>query len=179
MPKKIFIVSSTPRANGNSDILAEEFARGAREAGHSVDKVNIRDMELQFCIGCLDCQKTGKCVLRDGMNELYGRIKNADILVFATPIYFYEMSGQLKTFLDRLNPLYPKRNKFSAVYLLIAAAEDEESAADGAIKGVQGWIDCFDGVRLAETVKGVGAGEAGAIRDTSAPTAAYEAGKRV
>lgn len=177
--KKVFIVSSTPRNGGNSDILAEEFARGAKDAGHSVEKVNLRDTDLKFCIGCLACQTREACVLKDGMNELYPRIQSADVLVFATPVYFYEMSGQLKTFLDRLNPLFPRENAFREIYLIAAAADAEESAMNGAVYGLQGWIDCFDGVRLAGVVRGTGVTEAGEVRGTASCKEAYQMGKCV
>ena len=80
MSKKIYIVSSTPRKNGNSQILADEFARGAKEAGHTVISINIRELNLQFCIGCLYCQSHDKCVLNDSMNSLYSDIQSADAL---------------------------------------------------------------------------------------------------
>ena len=179
MNKKVFIVSSTPRKNGNSEMLAEEFARGASEAGNTVEIVFVRDIKPEFCIGCLYCQTHDKCVLKDGMNELYSRVQNADVLVFATPIYYYEMSGQLKTFLDRLNPLYPRKNAFKDVYLLATAAEDSDSAMDGAAKGVQGWIDCFDGVRLAGVVRGTGVTGVGEILNKPAMQQAYRMGKEV
>ena len=100
-------------------------------------------------------------------------------MVFATPVYYYEMSGQLKTFLDRMNPLYGRDNRFREVYLLASAADTEASAMDGAAKGVQGWIDCFDGVVLKGVVRGTGAEKAGDIRATNAVKAAYEMGKAV
>ncbi len=174
---RVFIVSSTPRKSGNSEILAEEFARGAREAGHEVEKIELRNRELKFCIGCLSCLKTGKCVLDDTINELLPRVRRADVLVFATPIYYYGLSGQLKTFLDRMNALYGKENSFKRVYLLASAADTEESAFDGAIKGIQGWIDCFEGVRLAGVIKGAGVESAGEIRNTRFPQEAYETGR--
>ena len=177
MNKKVYIVSSTPRKNGNSEILANEFARGAEEAGNSVTRINIRDINLKFCIGCLYCQSHEKCVLNDEMNALYAEVQSADVLVFATPIYYYEMSGQLKTFLDRLNPLYPRKNNFKDVYLLATAADEEDSAMDGAVKGIQGWIDCFNGVRLAGVIRGTNAGDIGTVALTSAPKKAYEMGK--
>ncbi len=179
MSKKVFIVSSTPRKNGNSDILAEEFARGAAEAGHLVRKVNLREIELRFCIGCLYCQSHDGCALRDGVNPLLSEVQASDVLVFATPIYYYEMCGQLKTFLDRMNPLYPRENRFRDVYLLASAAEDEPSAMDGAVMGVQGWIDCFDGVRLAGVVRATGVNAAGEVRNTDAVKEAYQMGKSI
>ena len=179
MNKKVYIVSSTPRKSGNSEILANEFARGAEEAGNTVKKINVRDLNLQFCSGCLYCQSHDKCVLSDGMNNLYNDIQTSDVLVFATPIYYYEMSGQLKTFLDRLNPLYPRENSFKDVYLLATAADSDDAAMDGAIKGMQGWIDCFDGVRLAGVVKGTSADGIGTVKQTAAPQTAYEMGKAI
>lgn len=179
MNKKVVIVSSTFRKNGNSDVLAEEFARGAKDTSNEVAKINIRDINLQFCIGCLSCNKTAKCVLKDSMNELYDTFQNADILVFATPIYYYAVSGQLKTFLDRLNPLYVRNNKFKEVYLLATAAENEKSAMDGAIKDIQGWVDCFDGVKFSGVVYGIGVNSVGEINNTNAPEEAYKMGKSI
>lgn len=175
----ITIISSSPRKNGNSDVLAQEFARGARKAGHTVDKIDVREIDLKFCIGCLVCQRTGKCVLRDDIDAILPRVQNADALVFATPIYYYGMSGQLKTFLDRMNPLFGQKNRFKRVYLLTAAADGDESAADGAITGLQGWIDCFDGVTLAGVVRGTGVADVGEIASTDAPKKAYRLGKSV
>ncbi len=177
--KNIVIVNSTYRRGGNSEILAEQFKKGAEQSGNTVSTINLREMEPKFCIGCLSCQKTGKCVLKDGINELLPIVRNADVLVFATPVYYYSVSGQLKTFLDRLNPLYGRDIKFRQVYLLTTAADTEKCAMDGAIKSVQGWIDCFDGVELFGVVYGVGAEGIGAVRNTDAFTEAYEMGKSI
>lgn len=179
MSKKIFIVSATPRKGGNSDILAEEFAKGARNAGHYVDKVNVKDIDLRFCTGCLACQRTcdARCVVNDGMNALYDRVRAADVLAFATPVYYYGMSGQLKTFLDRLNPLFPLKNSFGKVYLIATAADTDASATDGAVTGLQGWLDCFEGVELAGVVKGLGMENVGEAEGNAACRRAYDLGK--
>lgn len=174
--KKIIIVSSTPRKGGNSEILATAFADGAIKAGNEVETVVVRDVGLRFCVGCLYCQSHDKCLINDGMNDLYDKFQNADVLVFATPIYYYSVSGQLKTFLDRLNPLYPRDNKFKEVYLLATAAEEEESAMDGAVSDIQGWIDCFDGVELKGVLRGIGVTDKGDVMDTDFPQKAYEMG---
>lgn len=179
MSKNVVIISSSPRKGGNSDTMADEFLRGAVEAGNTVEKINIRDMELKFCIGCLSCQRTGKCVLRDDMNALYDTVQNADILVFATPVYYYGMTGQLKTFLDRLNPLFSKDNSFKDIYVLMSAAEDEDSAMDGTINGVQCWIDCFSGVAIKEVLRGIGLTDPRDIDKTDFKRQAYEMGKTV
>ena len=107
MSKNILIISTSPRRGGNSETLADEFMRGANDAGHQVEKVCLYDKSINFCKGCLACQTTMQCVIKDDISTIVERMKNFDVLVFATPIYFYEMSGQMKTFLDRTNPLYP------------------------------------------------------------------------
>lgn len=179
MNKNVVIISSSPRKGGNSDTMANEFLKGTVEAGNTAVKINIRDMELKFCIGCLSCQRTGKCVLNDGMNELYDTVQQADVLVFATPVYYYGMTGQLKTFLDRLNPLFSKDNSFKDVYLLMSAAEEEMSAMDGTINGAQCWIDCFDGVTIKDVLRGIGLTDPRDIDNTDFKRLAYEMGKNV
>lgn len=175
--KNIVIVNSTFRKGGNSEALASQFEKGALEAGNAVTKVNLRDLGLKFCIGCLSCLKTGKCVQQDGVNDLLPVIKKADVLVLASPVYYYCVSGQLKTFLDRLNPLFGQELALQDVYLLLTSAEEEKSAMDGAIKAVEGWVECFEGVRLAGVVYGTGADGKGTVQATKAYSEAYELGK--
>jgi len=177
--KKIIVVTSSPRKDGNSETLAKKFAEGAKAAGNEVKFIAVRDVNLKFCTGCMFCQSHGKCVLGDGMNELYGDFENADVLAFATPVYYYAVSGQLKTFLDRLNPLYPRANKFKEVYLLATSAEADDAAMNGCVSDVQGWIDCFEGVHLAGVLRGTGVNEKGEINGTAFPDEAYRMGKTV
>lgn len=117
---------------------------GAREAGHDVDTIRLADKAIGFCRGCLACQRTRRCVIHDDADAIAQRMKDADVLVFATPIYFYAVCGQLKTLLDRTNPLFPSDYAFRDVYLLATAADGDERAVDGAVKEIQGWIDCFE-----------------------------------
>ena len=177
--KNVIIISSSLRAGSNSRILADRFAAGAADASNNVKIIDLKKLKPEFCIGCLACQKTGKCVLNDGINDILQEISSADVLCFATPVYYYSVCGQLKTFLDRLNPLFGKDNKFKDVYLLATAADEENSAVDTTIACIQGWIDCFEGVSLSGVIYGVGADEAGAVLSTPAPDKAYAAGKSV
>lgn len=179
MMKKVVIVTSSPRKGGNSETLARRFAEGAEAAGNHVRLIAVRDVKLQFCTGCLWCQSHDKCVLGDGMNDLYADFEQADVLVFATPVYYYSVSGQLKTFLDRLNPLFPRGNRFRDVYLLATAADGDEREMNGAVSDVQGWIDCFDGVRLAGVLRAVGVTDKGEIADTDYPKQAFAMGQGV
>lgn len=158
---KVLVITTSLRARSNSDRLAEELIRGAADAGHDVDRISLKGKEIRFCIGCLACQKTQKCVLKDDAAEIAEKVKNVDTLVFATPIYYYEMSGQMKTLLDRLNPLYPSDYRFRKVYILTTAAEDEESAPEKAVSGLQGWVDCFEKAELAGSLFCGGISDAG------------------
>lgn len=179
MGKSVLILSTSPRKGGNSDTLAEAFASGAAEAGNQVEKIELYNKAIGFCQGCLACQKTRRCVIHDDADMIAQKMLTADVLVFATPIYFYEMCGQMKTLLDRSNPLYPADYAFRDVYLLATAADEEPSAMDGAVKGLKGWLACFEKARLAGTVFGGGADAAGAIQGSPALREAYEMGIKV
>lgn len=179
MSKQILVISTSPRKGGNSDMLAEELIRGAREAGNDVEKVTLYDKTIGFCKGCLTCQSTQRCVIHDDAHTIAQKMLNADILVFATPIYYYGMSGQMKTMLDRANPLYSADYRFRDIYLLTAAAEEDEHTPDGAVVGLQGWIDCFEKARLAGTVFAGGVTSVGEIQGHPALKQAYEMGKQM
>ena len=161
MRKKVLILSTSPRKNSNSEALALAFAQGAQAAGHEVEFISLRGKTVTFCRGCFVCQETQRCVIRDDADAICQKALTADVLVFATPIYYYEMSGQLKTLLDRLNPMFPCDYAFTDVYLMTAAAEDESYVPERAVHGVEGWVECFERARLAGTVFMGGVTEAG------------------
>lgn len=140
---KVLVITTSLRAKSNSDRLADEMIRGAKDAGHDVAHISLKNKQIGFCRGCFVCQKTGKCVIKDDAVEIAEKVKDADTLVFVTPIYYYEMSGQMKTLLDRLNPLFPSDYKFRRVYLLATAAEEEAYVPEKALSGLEGWVDCF------------------------------------
>jgi multimeric flavodoxin WrbA len=180
MSKKILIVSTSPRKGSNSDALAEEFAKGAREAGHAVEKISLIGKDIQFCRGCLACQKTKRCVIHDDADAIVQeKMLHADVLVFATPIYYYEMSGQMKTLLDRANPLYPADYAFRDVYLIATAAEDGDEVWSRAASGLEGWVECFPRAHFSGVVFGGNATAAGEIQASPAMQKAYEAGKAI
>lgn len=179
MSKNVLVISTSLRSNSNSDALADAFVKGAEEAGHQVEKVSLRDKSIGFCKGCLVCLKTGKCVIKDDAVLIAQKMHDADVIVFATPIYYYEMSGQMKTMLDRANSLYGSDYRFEDIYLLSSAAEDEEGVDRRAVGGLEGWIDCFERARLAGTVFAGGVDAAGSIASHPALMKAYETGKAV
>ena len=90
MAKKVLIISTSLRGGSNSDILARECERGALEAGKEADYISLKGKDIQYCIGCLSCQNTKKCVLNDDVASIMEKVKNAEVIVFATPIYYYE-----------------------------------------------------------------------------------------
>ena len=179
MSKKVVIVSSSLRKNSNSEALAMAFADGAKAAGHEVEQISLRGKEIKFCQGCLACQKTMQCVLNDEANGIVEKMGQADVLVFATPVYYYGMSGQLKTLLDRANPLFPADYRFREVYLLVTAAEDEAETVTGTRIGVQGWVDCFAKAKLNETIFCGGVTGTGEIVGNAALEKARQAGMQV
>lgn len=179
MNKKVVVISSSPRRNGNSETLAREFAKGATEAGNSVEFIEVRDLDLKFCRGCLYCQSHDGCVIPDSVNGLLSVVQNAEVLVFATPVYYYSVCGQLKTFLDRMNPLFPRENRFKDVYVVATCADGDINAFDGTVKAIEGWVDCFEGVRIAGKILCPDVTDVGDVRGNAALKEAYEAGKNV
>lgn len=177
--KKVLIISTSPRKGGNSDTLAHEFERGAREAGHQVEYVSLADKTINFCRGCLVCVKTHHCVQHDDANAIVEMMHDADVIVWATPIYYYSVGGQMKTMIDRANPLYDTDYRFTETYLLAAAAEDEPYVVEGAKTVVQGWVDCFDRLSLKGIVFAGGITLPSDIKGKKSLSEAYEMGKNL
>ena len=177
--KKVVVISTSMRAGSNSHALAEQFAAGAKAAGNEVDIISLRGKEIKFCIGCLACQKTGACVFKDDVPAIMESVLNADVVCWATPIYYYEMSGQMKTFIDRLNPMFPKDYKFRDIYLLTTASEDEAFVPQRAESGLQGWIDCFGKCSLKAHLFCGGVTETHEIEGNPKLQEAYELGENV
>ncbi len=165
--KKVLVISSSLRAGSNSDMLADAFIEGATAAGHAAEKISLRGKTINFCRGCFACQKTQRCVQRDDADAIARKMLEADVLCFATPIYYYAVSGQLKTMLDRANPLFSSDYAFREVYLLAAAADTEDSALDGARKDLEGWVSCFPKARLAGALLAGGVTNASEIKGRS------------
>lgn len=180
MSKKVLILSTSLRSGSNSDILARECEKGAIDAGHKTELISLKGKEIKFCIGCLTCLNGGNCVLKDDVREIMEKVKEAEVIIYATPIYYYEMSGQMKTLLDRLNPLYSSDYKFRDIYMIATAAEDEESAFEKAYQGLLGWTDCFEKAKLRGIVAGGGISEAQeAGRHMEIMRKAYEMGRNL
>jgi len=177
MSKKVLIVSASPRRGGNSDTLCDEFARGAKESGHEVEKIFFRDKNINYCLGCGVCNTTHKCVQKDDMAEVLEKMLQADVLVFGTPVYFYTMDAQLKTLIDRTVPRYTELK--GQAWLIAALADEGEASMVGTIAAFQGFMDCLDHVEYTGTIVGYGAWNKGDIAGNPALEEAYNAGKNV
>lgn len=178
--RKVLIISTSLRGNSNSDILARECEKGARDAGLDTEYVYLKGKDIKYCIGCLSCQKTGKCVLKDDVTDIMAKAKEAEVIVYATPIYYYEMCGQMKTLLDRFNPLYSGDYNFRDIYMIATAADDGDATFDKAYSGLQGWVDCFNKASLKGKVVAGGVDEAGSVNDfVDIKNKAYELGKNL
>ena len=177
--KKVIVISTSLRNGSNSDMLAEKFVEGAKAAGNNVEKISLVGKNIQFCKGCMGCQKLGRCVIKDDVNDIMGKVLNADVVCWATPIYYYEMSGQMKTLIDRMNGMYEQDYQFRDVYLLTTAAEDEEQTPKRAETGLTGWIDCYPKSHLAGTLFCGGVNDAREIEGNPKLQEAYELGKSI
>jgi multimeric flavodoxin WrbA len=179
MSKHVLVISASPRQGGNSDTLCDEFIRGVQESGNQAEKIFLASRKIGYCIGCGVCNTTHKCVQKDEMAEILDKMVDADVIVLATPVYFYTMDAQMKTLIDRTVPRYTEiQNK--DFYFIVAAADTEQKMMDRTIEGFRGFTqDCLTGAREKGIIYGTGAWQAGEIKGTPAMKQAYEMGRNV
>ena len=177
--KKVIVISTSLRRGSNSDMLADKFVEGAKSVGNEVEKISLVGKEIQFCKGCMGCQKLGRCVIKDDVNDIMEKVLEADVVAWATPIYFYEMSGQMKTLIDRMNAMYEQDYKFRDVYLLTTAAENETETPKRAEIGLTGWIDCYPKSHLAGHLFCGGVNDAREIEGNTKLREAFELGEKI
>ncbi|MBQ4354932.1 MAG: flavodoxin family protein [Clostridia bacterium] len=178
MSKNVLILSGSPRKNGNSDILCDEFARGAAEAGNNVEKIRVAEKNIGFCRACYACRGTGVCAIKDDMAEVLQKRIEADVLVLASPVYFYSIDAQLKALIDRTVArwLDVKNKEF---YYIVTAADSGKEAAETTLACFRGYADCVDGAIEKGVIYGMGVYEKGKVNDTKAMKEAYEMGRTV
>lgn len=177
MSKKILILSGSPRREGNSDLLCDEFARGAREAGHEVEKIRVAEKNIGYCRACYACRESGKCVIKDDMAEVLQKMIDADVIVLASPVYFYSIDAQLKAVIDRTVArwLEVKNKEF---YYIVTAADEDKASAETTLACFRGYADCVEGACERGVIYGMGAYEKGEIKTHPAMHEAYEMGKK-
>ena len=137
--KKVLILAGSPRKNGNSAALCEEFARGAKEVGNEVEIIYLRDKKIGYCVACYYCKDhDGVCIIRDDMAEILDKMNAADVIVMASPVYFYSIDAQMKALIDRTVAQWLKiRDK--TFYYIMTAAEDSSWVMDSHWNVCAGW----------------------------------------
>lgn len=179
MRKKVLVLSGSPRKGGNSDLLCDEFVRGAKERGNEVEKIFLRDKEIGYCTACYYCRDTGKgCAIKDDMAEILDKMLAADVIVMASPVYFYSIDAQMKTVIDRTVAKW-RDIKDKEFYYIMTAAENDKSAMDCTLECFRGLAVCLDGSREMSVIYGTGVYETGAVKNTPAYKEAYEMGLTV
>lgn len=178
MCKKVLILSGSPRKGGNSDLLCDEFMKGAIESGNDVEKIRVSEKNIGYCRACYACRDTGKCVIKDDMAELLQKMIDSDVLVLASPVYFYSIDAQLKAVIDRTVARWTEV-KDKEFYYIVTAADSENESAETTINCFRGYADCVEGAKEMGIIYGMGAYEKGEIIETPAIKEAYEMGKRV
>ena len=179
MAKKVLILSGSPRKGGNTDILCDRFADGAREAGHQVEKVRVCDLNIAYCTGCDSCVKTGKCVKKDDSQMVNAKMKEADVIVLASPVYFYTIDAQIKTLIDRTVPEYQSMTG-KDFYYIVAAADPDPEMLELAVECFRGFArDCVEDSHECGVIKATGVWEKGSVEGTPFPEQAYKMGLSV
>lgn len=177
--KKVLILEGSPRPNGNSCILSGKFARGAEEAGHSVETVMVSRKKLSGCLGCNACYRNGgTCVQKDNMEEIRAKMLEADVIVLASPIYFYSMTAQMKTLIDRTYAFF-NQLAGKTFYFIVTCAATDASFTETMLASLRGFTCCVPEAKEGGVVLGIGAMEVGEIRTSAAMQQAYEMGKNV
>lgn len=179
MSKKVLILSGSPRKGGNSDLLCDEFMRGAQESGNAVEKIRVAEKNVAPCKGCYYCKRSGgQCVSKDDMGEILQKMIDADVLVLASPVYFYSIDAQLKAVIDRTVArwLEVKNKEF---YYIATCADTEKESCETTFACFRGYADCVEGAKEMGVIYGTGVYERGEIRNTPAFAQAYEIGKKV
>ncbi|MHB8070388.1 MAG: flavodoxin family protein [Candidatus Cryosericum sp.] len=177
MSKNVLVLSASPRQGGNSELLCDQFVLGAQDAGHQAEKVALRGKKIGYCVACEYCQAhDGVCAQKDDMAEILEKMVAADVIVMATPVYFYTMNAQMKTLIDRTVARYTQiQNK--EFYFIVTAADGSKDAMERTLEGFRGFTSCLDGATEKGVVYGTGAWHKGEIKGKASMKQAYDMGK--
>ena len=175
---KVLAISGSPRKGGNSEVLCDEFLKGAAESGHETEKIRLAEKKIAPCLACYGCMEHHVCVRRDDMAQVLEAMKAADVIALASPVYFYSICAQMKTMIDRCMADYQAiRDK--TFYLIVTAADPQHSAADENLADFRGYLRCLPGAREAGVIFGTGTWDKGDIYRHPAMKQAYEMGKEI
>ena len=177
--KNVLVISASPRRGGNTDLLCDEFVRGAKEAGARVEKIFLGDYDIKFFQEA-DERHVGDSadVATDDAPMIVRKMMDADIIVLSSPVYFMNINGQMKTLIDRTYSHFMEL-KDKEFYYITACADNAESTADFAITGFRGFVMCLPNPTERGMIKAIGLGRKGSVKGTAFMQQAYELGKGV
>ena len=179
MSKNVLILSGSPRKGGNSDILCDEFMRGALEAGNEVEKIRIAEKKIGYCSACYYCvQSGGVCAKKDDMAQVLQKMIDADVIVLSSLVYFYSIDAQLKAAIDRTVARWTEiKNK--EFYYIVTCADDDRASQETTLACFRGFADCVEGALEMGIIYGTGVYKPGEIKNSPAFTEAYDMGKSI
>lgn len=173
--KNVLIIAGSPRKKGNSQRLCEEFKRGAEERGNSVELVRLAEKKIGYCKACDFCMKNnGTCIQKDDMAEVLEFFKKADILVLATPVYFYGICAQMKTFIDRTYPIWQHLGE-KEVYYIISAGLGED-IVKRSLGDLDGFVEHLEKYEIKGRIYATDVMDAGKVCETPFMNIAYQMG---
>ena len=176
---KIVVLEGSPNKNGSSNMLAEQFIKGALETGHQVEVIDAARAKIHPCTGCIHCGYDGPCIQKDEMEQIRESILGADMMVFVTPLYYYGMSAQLKALVDRFcafnNSIHRKHMK--SALLTVAWNSDDWTfdALETHYKTLVRYLNLED----MGMILGYGCGTPSMTQHSSYPQKAYQLGKQL
>ena len=176
--QKVLVLSSSPRKGGNSDTLCDQFIKGAQESGNDVEKIYLRNKRINYCTGCGTCNLQKPCPQKDDAAEVIDKMVKADVIVLATPVYFYTMSAQMKTLIDRSCARYTEISN-KDFYFIATMAETEANRIERTFESLRGFTDCLEGPREKGTIAAIGVWQKGEVNDKPYMQQAYEMGKAI
>lgn len=174
----VLAISSSPREGGNSDVLCDQFLKGAAESGHATKKIRLEEKGIAPCLACMSCAEEHVCVQDDDMAEIFAALLAADVIALASPVYFYSICAQMKTMIDRclVDYLSLKDKQF---YLIVTAADPALSAAAETLADFRGYLRCLPGAQEKGVIYGTGTWEVGDVYHHPSMEQAYEMGRSI
>ena len=184
---KVLGIMGSPRIKGNTDLLLEEALKGAKSQGAEVEKIVVDKLKIAPCKEYLGCFKDGNCVIRDDMDDIYPKLLGADVVIIASPMFFYGVSSQAKALIDRCQALWARKHILKqslpnsgrkGAFIAVGATKGKR-LFEGAILTVKYFFEAI-GVEYADELLIRGVDARGEIKEHPiALSDAFELGKRV
>ncbi len=153
---RILLLQGSPHIGGNTDTLAQSFREGAEKAGHTVVTLQVGNMEIHPCMACMTCRKTGECLYQDDQITINREFIDSDGLILASPIYYYDITAQLRAFLGRLVSIREETHVSRKAGMLITCGDTDDTGAAGSVMNYNALMNRWDwdnkGVLLAKGI---------------------------